>query len=58
VPQGRPAEQLLDLSEQEHAHLVVAGSRGLARLKRAALGSVSDKLARYAVAALVGKSRS
>jgi nucleotide-binding universal stress UspA family protein len=54
---GLPAAALLDLAERDSSSLVVVGSRGLGRLERMALGSVSDAIARHAPAAFVGRSR-
>ncbi|MDP8974470.1 MAG: universal stress protein [Actinomycetota bacterium] len=45
---GRPAEQIIDLSEDLSAGLVVVGSRGQGALRRAVLGSVSENVVRYA----------
>ena len=52
---GHPAEQLLKQAEGEGSDLVVVGSRGLGSVQRVVLGSVSDKVARHARAALVGR---
>jgi nucleotide-binding universal stress UspA family protein len=53
--EGHPAEALLRLAERDGCGLVVVGSRGLGALRRMALGSVSDKVARHAAATLVGR---
>ena len=45
---GRPAEQIVNLSEELGAGVVVVGSRGLSALRRALLGSVSDSVVRHA----------
>ncbi len=45
---GRPAEQIVDLSEDLGAGVVVVGSRGLGALRRSVLGSVSENVVRYA----------
>ena len=45
---GRPAEQIIDLSEELGAGVVVVGSRGQSALRRAVLGSVSEDVVRYA----------
>jgi nucleotide-binding universal stress UspA family protein len=45
---GRPAEQIVGLSEELDAGLIVVGSRGLSGLKRAVLGSVSESVVRHA----------
>jgi nucleotide-binding universal stress UspA family protein len=45
---GRPAEQIVNLSEELGAGVIVVGSRGLSTLRRALLGSVSDSVVRHA----------
>ena len=45
---GRPAEQIIDLSEDLGAGVVVVGGRGQSALRRAVLGSVSGDVVRYA----------
>ncbi len=45
---GRPAEEVIGLSEEIDADLVVTGSRGLSPLKRLILGSTSEVVVRYA----------
>jgi len=45
---GRPAEQIIDLSEELSMGVVVVGSRGQSALRRAVLGSVSEDVVRYA----------
>src|SRR5215210_8232138 len=45
---GRPAEQIVNLSEEIGAGVVVIGSRGLSALRRAVLGSVSESVVRHA----------
>src|SRR5215210_7223873 len=45
---GRPAEQIIDLSEELGVGVVVVGSRGEGALRRAVLGSVSEDVVRYA----------
>jgi nucleotide-binding universal stress UspA family protein len=45
---GRPAEQIVNLSEEVGAGVVVVGSRGLSALRRAVLGSVSESVIRHA----------
>jgi nucleotide-binding universal stress UspA family protein len=44
---GRPDEEIVGLSEEVGAGLIVAGSRGLGLLKRALIGSVSDSVVRH-----------
>jgi nucleotide-binding universal stress UspA family protein len=41
---GVPAERLADLADEEHADLIVVGSRGRGAFKAAFLGSVSNSL--------------
>jgi nucleotide-binding universal stress UspA family protein len=49
---GHPAEEILRLSEEIIAGLIVLGNQGLggrfSRLKRFLMGSVSEKVSRYA----------
>jgi nucleotide-binding universal stress UspA family protein len=45
---GRPDEEIVKLSEELDAGLVVTGSRGLGGIKRALMGSVSDSVVRHA----------
>jgi nucleotide-binding universal stress UspA family protein len=45
---GRPAEQIIDLSEELGVGIIVVGSRGESTLRRAVLGSVSEDVVRYA----------
>ena len=45
---GRASEQIIDLSEEIGAGIVVVGSRGQSVLRRAVLGSVSEDVVRYA----------
>jgi nucleotide-binding universal stress UspA family protein len=45
---GHPAEQLVHLAEVRRVDLIVLGSRGLSRMKRWMLGSVSERVLRYA----------
>ncbi len=45
---SRPADAILDLSEQVGADLIVMGSRGLGAFRRVALGSVSEEVAHHA----------
>ncbi len=45
---GRPAEQIVALSEEIGAGIIVVGSRGLSALRRAVMGSVSENVVRYA----------
>ncbi len=45
---GDAAERVVALGEDIGAGLVIVGSRGLTRLKRAVMGSVSESIVRYA----------
>ena len=45
---GDPDKEIVRFAEDEHADLIVLGSRGLGRLRRALLGSVSDSVVRHA----------
>ncbi len=45
---GNAAEQIANIANNENYDLVVIGSRGLSRAKAFLLGSVSDKVIRYA----------
>jgi nucleotide-binding universal stress UspA family protein len=48
VAVGHPAEQILRQAEDSHADLIVMGRRGLTRATRWILGSVSERVLRYA----------
>jgi nucleotide-binding universal stress UspA family protein len=50
---GWPATDLLDRAERDEADLVVVGARGIGRIERVAMGSVSAHVARHAPATLV-----
>ena len=50
---GRPDVEILNLAEELGAGLVVVGSRGFGRLKRAILGSVSRDVLRHAHCAVL-----
>jgi nucleotide-binding universal stress UspA family protein len=45
---GRPAEQIVLLSEELCIGVIVIGSRGLSALRRVLMGSVSDTVVRHA----------
>jgi nucleotide-binding universal stress UspA family protein len=45
---GKPAAEIVGLAEELGAGLIVLGSRGLGRLRRALMGSVSDSVVRHA----------
>jgi nucleotide-binding universal stress UspA family protein len=40
--QGKPGEVLCKFAEEEKASLVIVGTRGLGKIRRTFLGSVSD----------------
>jgi nucleotide-binding universal stress UspA family protein len=46
--QGRPAQEIIELSEEIGAGFIVVGSTGLSGLERLVLGSVSEAVVRYA----------
>jgi len=48
VVAGHPAEQIVHLAELRHADLVVLGSRGRSKVSHWMLGSVSERVMRYA----------
>lgn len=48
VVAGHPAEQIVHLAEMRHVDLVVLGSRGRSKVSRWMLGSVSERVMRYA----------
>jgi nucleotide-binding universal stress UspA family protein len=45
---GRPDEEIVKLSQELEAELIVLGSRGLGRMRRALMGSVSESVVRHA----------
>jgi nucleotide-binding universal stress UspA family protein len=48
VAVGHPAEQILRAAEDNHADMIVMGRRGTTRATRWILGSVSERVMRYA----------
>ena len=46
--EGDPAQQIIDVANSSGVDLIALGSRGLGRLKRFLLGSVSSNVAKYA----------
>ncbi len=48
LTRGRPDTELVHLSEEIDAGLIVMGSRGLGGVRRALMGSVSDSVIRHA----------
>ena len=48
VYEGEPAEVIINIANQEHADLIVVGSRGLTGIQRYLLGSVSTKVSEHA----------
>ena len=45
---GRPDAEIVGLAQELGAGLIVLGSRGLGRLRRALMGSVSNSVIRHA----------
>jgi nucleotide-binding universal stress UspA family protein len=45
---GRADEEIVELAQSINAGLIVMGSRGLGRLRRALVGSVSESVVRHA----------
>jgi nucleotide-binding universal stress UspA family protein len=45
---GRPDEEIVDLAQSIGAGLIVMGSRGRGRIRRALMGSVSESVVRHA----------
>jgi nucleotide-binding universal stress UspA family protein len=53
ITEGPAAAQILDVAERNQADLIVLGSRGLGTFDRYTLGSVSNKVARFAGCSVV-----
>ncbi|ESR43217.1 hypothetical protein CICLE_v10012833mg [Citrus x clementina] len=53
VLEGDPKDMICQSAEQMHIDLLVVGSRGLGKIKRAFLGSVSDYCAHHAVCPII-----
>jgi len=45
---GHPAEQLIRRAEDEHSDLIIVGRRGTSLFQKLMLGSVSERVLRYA----------
>jgi nucleotide-binding universal stress UspA family protein len=45
---NKPGEALVQLANEERADLVIMGTRGLGRIRRTILGSVSDYVVHHA----------
>jgi nucleotide-binding universal stress UspA family protein len=45
---GDPAEEIMKVSSQRHADLIVMGAKGLSAIDRILLGSVSTRVVQYA----------
>jgi nucleotide-binding universal stress UspA family protein len=46
--EGNPAAAIVRMADNQHAELLVLGSRGRTGLERLALGSVAEEVLRYA----------
>ncbi|XP_039004230.1 universal stress protein PHOS34-like [Hibiscus syriacus] len=53
IVEGDPKDMLCEISEHMNVDLLIVGSRGLGRIKRAFLGSVSDYCAHHAKCAVL-----
>ena len=45
---GKPGEQITRIAEEENADMIVTGTRGMGKVRRTILGSVSDYLVHHA----------
>ena len=50
---GKPGEVIIDYSKKESATCIVMGSRGLGKIRRTVLGSVSDYVVRHSLIPVV-----
>jgi nucleotide-binding universal stress UspA family protein len=48
IASGHPAEEIVRAAEREHADLIVMGRRGKSLFERWKLGSISERVLRYA----------
>lgn len=46
--QGKPGEVICKIAEEEGAQLIITGTRGLGKIRRTFLGSVSDFILHHA----------
>lgn len=46
---GKPGEVICHLAEEENAAMIITGTRGMGKMRRTILGSVSDYLVNHAV---------
>jgi nucleotide-binding universal stress UspA family protein len=51
--EGKPADQILEIADGQHADMIVMGSRGLSDATALFLGSVSHKVANHAACTCV-----
>lgn len=45
---GRPGETIVEAAVEEHAMMIIIGTRGLGTLRRTIMGSVSDYVVHHA----------
>lgn len=45
---ARPGEAIVDVAKEEHAMLIVMGTRGMGTIRRTLIGSVSDYVVHHA----------
>ena len=48
VAVGHPAEQIIRRAETDHVDLVLLGRRGMSRFEKWIMGSISERVLRYA----------